>query len=296
MARSSPGGLPRGAWGPEAIISLARRTVGMVDAVFYAPGIPEDKLTNARRVHEAHLPEAEQVLVLYDNTLFGSAEDGFLITPDRLCWKNFWEHPRQIPWGDIDPATIKPESGQVGVAGGHVLMSADVVAGAAMFLTAMASRVDPTETSPYRSGSLVDIAVDAPISTTRVVALSRAQVGEVDGLYFYPSIPPAKLANARATHALHLPEDEVVAVLFDDTVFGGAKDGFLLTKRRLYWKNFTAHAQSISWGEIDADEIAPGKGCVRVMTGEIQVSARSELLAPLSKLFTQIALETQGKR
>ena len=53
---------------------------------------------------------------------------------------------------------------------------------------------------------------------------------------FIGTIPPKKLKNAINTYATQVaPED--VLVLYDDTVFGGAKDGFLLTADAVYWRN-----------------------------------------------------------
>jgi len=268
----------------------------MADAVFYAPGIPKEKLESARAVHALHLPEEEAVLVLYDNTLFGSAEDGFLITEERLCWRNLWEHPRQIPWSDIDPSSITRASGEVGVAGGSVLVSAEIVQGTAAFFSLMSVRRSASEAGPYRIVTPHELPVDGVITLERLLSLTRSHVGEVNGLYLHPSIPAGKLETARATHADHLPEDEEVAVLFDDTVFGSAKEGFLLTSRRLCWKNISARAQALAWGEIASEMIMPDKGFVCVMNGAIQVTARAELIWPVVKLLRAVVEEAKGGR
>ncbi|HKY26640.1 MAG TPA: toll/interleukin-1 receptor domain-containing protein [Pyrinomonadaceae bacterium] len=53
---------------------------------------------------------------------------------------------------------------------------------------------------------------------------------------FIGTIPPKKLKNAINAYATQVaPED--VLLLYDDTVFGGAKDGFLLTADAVYWRN-----------------------------------------------------------
>lgn len=54
-----------------------------------------------------------------------------------------------------------------------------------------------------------------------------------DKIHLAPDIPPKKLANARKTYAKTAPDEDVLA-LVDITVFGGAKDGMVLTDRRLY--------------------------------------------------------------
>src|SRR4051812_44741867 len=98
------------------ILTLARRHLGMGSSMFYEPSIPPEKAANARRAHAMHLPEEETILALYDGTMFGGAQDGFLITPQRLCWKNFWEHPRQLPWDELDASTVSPQPGKILIA------------------------------------------------------------------------------------------------------------------------------------------------------------------------------------
>jgi len=84
--------------GSDEIVALALHHLGMRDGVHYAPDIPPAKEAAARAAHAAHLPESEPVLVLYDDTAFGSAKNGFVITAERICWKNLFFHPHQIPW------------------------------------------------------------------------------------------------------------------------------------------------------------------------------------------------------
>jgi len=74
--------------------------------------------------------------------------------------------------------------------------------------------------------------------------------GQIDRLFFMEGIPPKRLANAKQSYAQGFEADEVPIFLWDDTVFGSAKDGFLLTDRRLYQKNFTEDASSSELSEI----------------------------------------------
>lgn len=69
-------------------------------------------------------------------------------------------------------------------------------------------------------------------------------------LYFAPNIPADKLANARAVHQTHLPADERVIALCDDTLFGSGKEGFLVTDRRLCWKKVILPPNFLLWNEL----------------------------------------------
>jgi hypothetical protein len=283
------------AWTPDAIVRLARRHLGMAHSVFYAPSIPHDKLGKARAAHALHLPEDEPILVLYDDTLFGGAKDGFVVTPERLCWKNFWEHPRQVEWSALEPSVIAEDSGKISIAGGGVLVHAELVPAAAAFFIEMASRGDISSAGPYRTAEPPPpIRADAVMPVERIIALARQHVGEVEDLYFHPSIPRAKLLRARAAHEGHLSAGEVVAVLFDDTVFGSAEEGFLLTSQRLCWKNISTNPEQLPYREIALDTITVDEQCVRVMGGALQFTACNELVGPVAQLLRVIIEEVQG--
>lgn len=56
-----------------------------------------------------------------------------------------------------------------------------------------------------------------------------------DNIYFYPNIPAKKLAGARSSYVFE-PMEEDILILIDDTVFGSAKDGAVVTSDRLFIK------------------------------------------------------------
>jgi hypothetical protein len=45
---------------------------------------------------------------LADATLSGSAEEGFVLTPERLCWKGSWTEPRMDDPGKVVSAGRSP--------------------------------------------------------------------------------------------------------------------------------------------------------------------------------------------
>ena len=64
------------------------------------------------------------------------------------------------------------------------------------------------------------------------------QQGNSSGkLTAFENVPPKKLRSAVQSYASVMGNDETVIFLYDDTVFGSAKEGFLLTSKRLYQKN-----------------------------------------------------------
>ncbi len=105
-----------------------------------------------------------------------------------------------------------------------------------------------------------------------IVAYARECLGEHDSLFYDPNIPGAKLKAARGVHKGTLDRDERVLVLFDDTVFGGADDGFIITTEQIAWKNVMEDPKHFAWDEIDADEVEWSEEGLTVMGEAIQVS------------------------
>ncbi len=89
----------------EAVLALLRQHLTRGDAMVLCPNIPGKKEMVARKVHARHLPTSERVLALYDDTVFGSGDEGFLVTSHRLCWKNAGatRRPQTIAWRELDP-------------------------------------------------------------------------------------------------------------------------------------------------------------------------------------------------
>jgi len=65
-----------------------------------APNIPEGKLTNAIDSY-AQGTQPEDVLFLYDDTLWGSAKNGFCFTRFYLFWRNTGEEAHRIDFSSI---------------------------------------------------------------------------------------------------------------------------------------------------------------------------------------------------
>lgn len=80
------------------------------DAIFFAPEIPPKKLSNAL---DAYAKEAvfEEILVLIDDTLFGSATEGALITDQHFYAHNLWSAPQGYIWKDIEKIVFSQEDG-----------------------------------------------------------------------------------------------------------------------------------------------------------------------------------------
>ena len=100
---------------------------------------------------------------------------------------------------------------------------------------------DALASSPLGDGARI------PMTDEGVLAVLRQHVASIDSMYLCPNIPCKKELAARAVHARHLPSDERVLALFDDTVFGSGEDGFVITSQRVCWKNVRGRAHMLLW-------------------------------------------------
>jgi hypothetical protein len=76
---------------------------------------------------------------------------------------------------------------------------------------------------------------------------------KVDKLFFFDTIPPNKLENAINTYAGDLRNAdscEIIVCLYDDTTFGSAKDGFIMSTKRLYFRNDMSVINSVDIDDI----------------------------------------------
>jgi hypothetical protein len=87
----------------ELVVSSARRALGEVDWVHYAPSIPPKMKHAARAALGEHLAPDEAILVLYDETLLGSGSDGFVLTERGVRWRNLWSRPDALAWTELSP-------------------------------------------------------------------------------------------------------------------------------------------------------------------------------------------------
>jgi len=58
---------------------------------------------------ESYAPQItpKMVLLLYDDTVFGSAKEGFLLTPSNIHWRNTGEGPKAMKFTSIEEMTVK---------------------------------------------------------------------------------------------------------------------------------------------------------------------------------------------
>lgn len=284
----------------DVILSLAREHLEGTVGVYLAPDIPARKLRRARAAHGQHLGAREPIVALFDATILGSGEDGFLATPERFCWKNLMEHPRAVRWSDLARTPVRALDRRVEIARG--LVPAPWVHDGAErvrdFLIACGRRTRTTA-APYR-----DVVREREPRTLadRIVATARRALGELDWVHYRPSIPPKMLSAVRLIHAKNLAPGEEILVLYDDTVLGSGNDGLLLTERGVCWRNFWSTAEAIPWAEIspdliavDGDLLALDGDPTKVSRSRIDLRMRPGMARAVAGVLREITLAVQAQ-
>ena len=284
----------------EAMLDLAWRKVGLVPEVYITPGVPPRKEAAVRDLHQ--IPVDEPVLVLLDDTAWGGAKDGAVLTPERLCWRDMLARARQRRWTELTPDAVEEtDSGEVKVDGDPIsldLVPREERPRLAALLRQVILGEAPAPQHPFRAGRLELGYRDGPVEARavleqQILELTGGYLGEDSSTHIHPEIHRRKLDGAREAHARYLREDEKILVVHDATVFGSAEEGFVLTGRRLCWKNLGEQGRQIPWEYLPADAVSTqGSTTVRLggcrmdlLGDEKQTASVCELLGEIRGLY-----------
>ncbi len=94
----------------------------------------------------------------------------------------------------------------------------------------------------------------ARASLRELVQARLAPYGGFSRVYFAPRIPAKKLGAARGNYAADIKQEDVVA-LIDTTVFGGAKEGIVLTEEGVRIKELMSATTDLPWADIRSFDI-----------------------------------------
>ena len=183
------------------------------------------------------------ILVLVDNTVFGGATDGVVLTEKGIWLKNMMEQPRQVPWEEISSANAEGTNLWVGCYEVDLtILSRNAVKKLADVISTIAAAF-PRRRIDSDMENLYDWAVGL---CSTLACNSDVYIGR--------NILPRKLAVGMDSMGVQEdPKD--VFMQIDTTVFGGAKDGVILTSKAIYWKNIMESAHRIAWMDFQSAQV-----------------------------------------
>ncbi len=134
-----------------------------------------------------------------------------------------------------------------------------------------------------------------PLNDTAILDFLRRRLTGVDSTWIHPSIPEKKLANARKIHAPHLPAGETILALYDGTAFGSATEGFILTCRRVCFKNTMEGPQFKEWVHVEEEEIYTEETTIRLGRAKLETlySDDDEDLYAWEEIFETLAVSAK---
>lgn len=223
----------------EKVRDVAREHFTADDTDILHMPLPPKKERGAREAHRQHLPPDEPVVAMYDATLFGGADDGFLVTPRRLCWKNLLSNPQMIAWRAIDLRALQIETNGLRLMSDRIDCTTEGRA-ARLYAVTLALAEEAQRRAP--------VALPSTLHGEGIESLVREHLGVRNELFVAPSIPAHKERNVRKIFKISDPE-RLIAV-YDNTVFGGATSSVTFTDRRLCWKEDFDQPRSIPWREL----------------------------------------------
>jgi hypothetical protein len=140
----------------------------------------------------------------------------------------------------------------------------------------------------------VEDAARIPMTDEAVLTLLRehfANSADSGRVLVCPHILPKKEEAARRAHAIHLPDRERILALYDSHAawFDGGDEGFLVTSRRLCWKNAGESAYAIEWRDLDPEQLETYPGGLAIGNDSIRI-ADEDVVDACANAFHVLAL------
>lgn len=288
----------------------------------------EQKLASAIA---AYAPiQQETPLLLFDNTAFGSAKDGFLLTDRRIYVHNMMSKAWSMELEQIGKLRLSSSEILFGQDSADIAMISakdrqDFFDFVELLLVVLSCSQSPVFAGQWNSplasrgqellsasretaagheagGAALSGAVAEPspafvdknaaIHAVRqeVAGLGNAEIRRYLFLDQEHDKAAKKFINARTAYA-PLGPGEIPVVLFDNTAFGSAKDGFLITDRRIYIHNMMEQPVSIPLAEVRAVGLKGSELLLNQHKAGIQMissSHRPEFVSIIEKMINTL--------
>ncbi|MDF2694603.1 MAG: Twin-arginine translocation protein TatA [Labilithrix sp.] len=99
-----------------------------------------------------------------------------------------------------------------------------------------------------------------PLTEDAVLDLLRQHFADVDSISVCPHVPPNREAAVRRAYAAHLPARERILALYEtgraiNPIDTTLHEGFVVTAKRICWRNAFDAAHAIKWNDVDPDRL-----------------------------------------
>lgn len=246
----------------NSLIELYHEGKELANNLYMIDNISSQMLGNAKINYASCCPKNETVIFLFDNTNSGSAEDGFLLTSRRLYSKSFLDSGEGVEISKIcnllfdksqklsfiaiqtndekhkkiilSSTALRTEKQELLY---HILKKTiDLLRMELLEKREAAVNCNENSTGYYTDNEINSISPLITDDIRREITQICDREEWITNFYLFKEIPTGKLINAKKSYASQISENESVICLFDNTIYGSAKNGFLLTSKYLYYK------------------------------------------------------------
>lgn len=214
------------------------------DSKLFVSDIPFKKRAKAWRSMNVREQE-DSICLLYDDTVFGSASEGLVVTNEAVYFKNIMEHPVRLRLDKVGEVKLVKDN----------LISISGYGCECHMLEKNASRA-LCKALDGLGAELAKLGVTFGDDTSAVDAVTKlfADIKDNGDVYVGDNIPEKKRANAHRSLRVKEPVSDI-CVLADATVFGSAEEGLVVTPKAIYFKNSFESANRIPREEIRKVEV-----------------------------------------
>lgn len=254
------------------------------ERIYIRPHIPAKQLSNAVGAYSVRV-EPKEVVVLIDDTAFGSGKDGILVCENRLVIREVFSSARAYEYDAIDSISCEGRRLFINEREAYKLVQPDKH-DLAEFFELMNQWLSRRGASGAQSRK--------PRAAAPLSGKANAGMGEFlydvgrkvisDKVYVRPHIPAKKLQSAINAYGNGLSPEDVI-ILVDDTAFGSAKDGILITDKSIYIKIFTESLRAYEWEVVESIDIEKRTIYINsAASGKLMVAADKDI----GELFDKI--------
>lgn len=229
--------------------------------------LPADRLKTARETWKR--PPEGEVIAFLDSTVFGSGKDGLAVLADRVVWDSGitgqvqWEYT----WEEFGAVVLRAVGSDLQIGRGVLITS-----GAQMKREDLLACLRELQQLALTAGAPPAVAFVPegfafPAAGQPLAGADELKrlVDELSGAWMQiaPDVSPRKERNAR--ESMRIPPSETVIALVDATIFGSAKDGFVVGAEGLYWHNSIVGGNDkgrLTWSELARVRVSRAAGIV----------------------------------
>lgn len=219
----------------------------------------------------------ENPLFLFDNTSFGSAKDGFIITDKKIYIHNMMENAKNIVIKDIEYINKNYDSSKMYIDDEDIgidlvekkerILFKDFIEFVLCMLKCNNSQ--SLDNSCLEGYYCEDEDEDYDTDDFDIVECVSEYITSIQNdkiKKFLYAINESDIANTKFTNAcssyVNFDTDEEPIVLYDNTAFGGAKDGFILTDESIQFHNMMSKPVKIYYDEIEKIYVKGSDLCI----------------------------------